>query len=300
MEHPAKHSSEYIRSVVAMKTRKEDPREVVITDKIRAYVSETEWSRSAFARTNTLLLSYMKDAIAHASDHQRVHDATQEVLREAAKLLNTKIVEGEELLATIPKGSPVLVATNHFGGYKLWGIDPKKDLGVDIEGYNYMAPFPGYFAPLKPVADAIGDTLYYSSNEFPGVLGTIHENAGFIHLPPVMEGGRTEYLAEQTREKITQHPHSAFVIFPEGTTSGKPSGGGPFDLNQFKTGAYVIAAQLGIRIVPVAQFFDPEHGFQLKVFEPFVPTTTDRAGYEAYAKRDQDSMQQWFDKKLGR
>ncbi len=283
----------YIQSVVAMKTRRDDPREIAITEKIQAYLSSTEWSREASHDVGDMLRSYMREMVAHASEEVYVHDKTQEVLKMVAERLNSTIVEGAEELEKIAKGTPVLLATNHFGAYKLWGLDPK-ELGVEIDQYDYLAPFPGYFAALYPVAEKLGDQLYYSSNEFPGIFGEIHENAGSIHLPPATTGSRTAYLIDATREKYQRDPHSAVVIFPEGTTSGKPQGGGPFDINPFKTGAYVIAAQLGIHVVPVAQYYDPERGFRLKVFEPYIVKEGDKASYELKAREDQEAIQSWL------
>lgn len=285
-----RHTSE----VIAMKTRGDDPREVEITRKVRESVLASEWAREVSEKARAMLEAYTRETISRSEDEAFIQQRTQEVLAELALTLKSQIVEGEELLDNLPHGRPVLIVSNHFGAYKLWALNPA-DLGVRIEGYDYMAPFPGYFAALFPVARRLKDRLSYASNEFPGVFGEVHKAAGFIHLPPSVQGGRTEYLENQTKAKIEEFPDSAFVIFPEGTTSGKPTGKGPYDLNPFKTGAYLIASRLGIPIVPAAQYFDPNQGFRIKVFPPFIPKMTDKAGYEAYAKADHDAMQEWLD-----
>lgn len=285
---------DHVHEVVAMKTRGDDPREVAIMEKVRSQVFASEWARETFASIKVLLETYMRETIARPTDVAFIQKRTQEVLGQVASMLKAQIVEGVEHLSNVPRGKPVLIVSNHFGAYKLWALNPAT-LGVHIEGYDYMAPFPGYFAALFPVAQRLKDRLLYASNEFPGVFGEVHKAAGFIHLPPLVQGGRTEYLENQTKEKIEEFPDSAFVIFPEGTTSGKPTGKGPYDLNPFKTGAYVIASRLGIPIVPVAQYFNPEQGFQLKVFPPFVPEVTDKEGYERYARENQTVMQAWLD-----
>lgn len=290
-----KKSPDYLRSVVALKTRRDDPKEMAITEKVRQEVLTTDWAKERFDEVRAVLVAYMREVTERVLDATFVHDRTQGVLKDISVLLQSRIVEGAELLAEVPQGSPVLIVTNHFGAYKLWGLDPKKELGVEIENYDYLAPFPGYFAALHPIAEALGDRLYYASNEFPGIFGEAHERAGFIHLPPSVEGGRTAYLEQQTREKIAAHPHSAFVIFPEGTTSGKPQGGHPYALNPFKTGPYVIAAELGIHIVPVVQYFDPNEGFHLKVLQPYIPLHGEKAEYEAIAEKDRVLMQKWLD-----
>jgi hypothetical protein len=50
--------------------------------------------------------------------------------------------------------------------------------------------------------------------------------------------------------------------------------------------------------VIVGQYFHPQKGLQLRVFPPYIPEQTDKAGYEAYAKQDQERMQEWLDGKL--
>ena len=166
-------------------------------------------------------------------------------------------------------------------------------MGVDIPGYDFMYPSPMYFAGLKPVAKTIGDNLSYVSDDFPGIFGQIHRKAGFIHVPPpnIQSTNRTEALLEQTREAINKRTNIGIVNYPEGGTSGKYSGLGPYDLDPFKTGGYVIASKLGVYVIPVAQYFNPEKGLQLKVFQPYIPSISDKEGYEKYAVKDKNQMQ---------
>ena len=288
-----RNDPEYIARVLDQKSQN-DPKEIAIREKIENLVMQEAWAKDAFLKIQERQIAYLRDAVAHREDTEYVHDRTQEVLKEIAVLVKSKIVEGGELLEGVPVGSPALIATNHFGAYKLLGIDPKEDVGVDMGEYRAMYPYPMYFAALAPVAERLRDGLYYASNDFPGVFGEIHTAAGFIHVPALAES-KTAALIEQTKEAIAKRPHTAIVNYPEGTTSGKPTGGGPYDLNAFKTGAYVIASQLDMPVVPVAQYFDPHEGFKLKVFKPFIPEKTDKAGYEAYAHHDQIAMQQWLD-----
>jgi len=182
--------------------------------------------------------------------------------------------------------------------YKLAGIDPKKELGIDISNYNFMYPSPMYFAGLSPVAEAIGDNLSYVSDDFPDIFGEIHRESGFIHVPPpnIQNINRTEALLEQTKNALIARPNTGIVNYPEGGTSGKYSGLGPYDLDPFKTGGYVIASKLGIRIIPVAQYFDPNKGLQLKVFPSYIPEISEKEGYEKKAKKDRERMQEWFNK----
>ena len=257
------------------------------------------WAKYAFEKVRQQQIDYIKDAVANIQNDAYVHDLTQKNLREISEEMKSKIVEGKHLLDKVPKQHPAIIATNHFGAYKLFGVSPKNDIGVDMPGYDAMYPYLMYFAALVPVSEGLGDNLYYASNDFPGIFGDIHRKAGFIHVPPIAEG-KTAYLIEQNREAIRKRPNSAIVSFPEGTTSGKPSGRGPYDLEPFKTGAYVIAAELGMYIVPVAQYFNPQEGYELKVLQPFIPERGDKEKYQQYADTNRSEMQIWLDKCIGR
>lgn len=290
---------QYVDAIVKKKSQA-DPKEDAIRTKIGDLVLREPWAQGAFQRIRQLQIDYLKDVIANVGDADKVHDETQKVLGDIATLLQSEIVEGAHYLQNLSKGSAVLIVTNHFGPYKLVGIDPKADLGVDIPGYDAMYPSPMYFAALKPVSDAIGNNLYYVSEDFPLIFGQIHTNAGFIHVPPAVKTGRAAYLEQQTGDAIQKRPNSAIVNFPEGGTSGKYTGLGPYDLDPFKTGGYVIAAKLGIPVIPVAQYFDKDKGMQLRVFEPYVPQAADKAGFDQLAERDRQNMQAWLDQRKGR
>lgn len=294
------HEPEYLAAVVREKPRQDDEREAAIVKKIEDLVLTEQWAREAFAAIRELQIVYMREVLAHIDDPARIYNRTQEVLAEISRLSRSEIVEGSELLRALPKGQPALVMTNHLGTYKLVGIDPKRELGVDIPDYNFMYPSPMYFGGLSPVTKAIGDDLSYVSNDFPGQFGTIHREAGFVHVPPKssQQTGRTGALLEQTRAAFAKHPNSAIVNYPEGGTSGKYTGLGPYDLDPFKTGGYVIAAQLGIRVIPVAQYFNPKHGLQLKVFPSRVPDeSAEKETIRAQAELDRKNMQEWLDER---
>ncbi|MFZ5932902.1 MAG: hypothetical protein ACOYT7_02395 [Patescibacteria group bacterium] len=302
METMNRRSREYTETVIKKKSQ-EDPREIAIREKIREAVLEKPWAREAFRQIRQLQIDYLKRAIANIEDPGRVHNITQEVLQEVASRLKSKIVEGKELLSKVPKGSPALVMVNHFGAYKLTGINPKEDLSIDIPGYDAMYPYPMYFAAIYPVAREIGDNLYYVSEDFPLIFGQIHTEAGFVYVPPlsmVVEAGRTAFLLEETRQAINKHRSGAFVNFPEGGTSGKYSGLGPYDLDPFKTGGYVVAANLNIHVIPVAQYFNKDTGFELRVLEPSIPPITNREGYQKIAEGHRSEMQAWLNKSQGK
>lgn len=289
-------SPEYIQAVIRQKPRDNDPLEMAIREKIRTQVSESSWAEEVIARIRQEQIGYMKEMITHVKDPVFIYEHTQAFLKKISESLRSKIVEGKEFLDSLPKGNSALVMTNHLGIYKLAGIDPKKDLGVNIPGYDFLYPSPLYFGGLNPVAEATGNNLSYVSNDFPEILGEIHRKSGFIHIPPITDEkkNRTAVLLDQTREALRIRPNTSVVNYPEGGTSGKYTGLGPYDLDPFKTGGYVIASELKIPVIATAQYFDPKNGLFLKVFPPYIPEMTDKSGYQQYADNDRNRIQDWL------
>ncbi len=293
---PNEDESDYQERVVSKKPRRDDEREVAIAKKIGDRIFSEQWVKETFEEISRLQVEYLREAIKNVDDPSFVYTKTQEVLEQISRLTRAEIAEGAPTLSSVPKGEPALVMTNHLGTYKLTGIDPKKALGVNIPGYDFMYPSPMYFGGLMPVSKAIGDNLGYVSDDFPGVFGKIHRAAGFIHVPPKGPDpvGRTGELLKQTRGLFTDRPNSAIVNYPEGGTSGKYSGKGPYDLDPFKTGGYVIAAELKTRVIPVAQYFDPHQGLRLRVFPSYVPKLSDRETVQQLAEQDRAAIQEWL------
>ena len=290
-------SPAYMAEVVKKMPRLDDPREVEITRKLREHFLKEQWAQEAFAQLRKVQIEYMREVIDKKDDPAFIYKRTQQVLTEVARLLKAEIVEGGEFLDEIPKGESVLVAFNHLGTYKLTPVKLKEELDIDIPGFDVMYPSPLFFGGLKPVSDRIGDDLVYVSDDFPGDLGDIHRASGFIHVPPqtAQPTGRTSYLIDQTAAAFKKRPNTAMVNFPEGKTTGKYSGKGVYDLEPFFTGGYVVAANLGIRLPPVAQCWDEHEGLKLKVFPSYKLDATDKEAIKAHADLDQRNMQAWFD-----
>ncbi|MBF0208069.1 MAG: hypothetical protein HQK53_14415 [Oligoflexia bacterium] len=293
-------SLSYVAAVIKKKSQV-NPKEIAIRNKIEQKILRTEWSRKIFERITQVQKEYLSEMLRNIQDTQLIHNRTQETLKQISEILNSSIVEGKELLDAVQKEVPVMVVTNHFGAYKLTGINPLLDLGVSIEGYDFIYPYPMYFAAISPIAQILNKNLYYVSEDFPLVFGEIHTKAGFIHVPSAIDGrnqgGRTVIIEQQIKDAMVQHPNFVIVNFPEGGTSGKYSGLGPYDLDQFKTGGYVVASHLGMIVIPVAQYFDKDEGYKLKVFAPYIPPVTSKEMYEEYANRDRLAIQSWLDQR---
>ncbi|HSW37525.1 MAG TPA: hypothetical protein VLG37_04135 [Candidatus Saccharimonadales bacterium] len=298
---PDRNAPKYIEAVVGIKPRVDDDKDIRIRELIRNIFVREAWAEEAFANIRSEQIAYLRDMVHSVGDPAYVDRATQEILRKIGGELRATVEEGEEHLAPL-RGKPVLVTTNHLGTYKLASINPQVELGDDVpnyDGYDFMYPYPLYFAALSPVAEALGNALSYASIDYPGIFGQIHTAAGFIHIPPASQvsGGRTESLKQQTDELIKKRPHTALVNFPGGGTGGKYNEAGPYDLREFRTGGYVIAAELRLPILAVAQYFDPLIGMRLKVFEPFYPQPGTIEDYKRLASETQAEIQDWLKQK---
>lgn len=287
-----------LESIVAMKPRQDDPKEMAIREKLSRAILSEQWSQEAFREIDRLQKEYMRDALAHVDNPTYIHDATQSIVRDIASLMRATITSGaEHLTSESMRETPALIATNHFGAYKLLPLDTRT-LGIDIRDYPMMYPPPAYFAALSPVAHLLKDNLYYGSNAFPGIFGDMHKATGAVGIPAEAPSGmsKTEHVERLTQEAFAREPRNAMVVFPEGTTSGKPSGEGPYHLEPYKTGTYVIASHLNVPIVHVAQFWHPQEGMRLCVLQPEVPPYfEDVDAYRTYAQEWRTRMQTWLD-----
>lgn len=299
INEPDREDPAYISAVISKKPHEDDPKDMRIRNIIAERFLQEEWAKETFDNIRGEQIDYLRDVTLNVDNPEYVDQATQNILRNISEELHSTIEEGQEHLDDLPKGRPSMLITNHLGAYKLCGINPQNELGDDIDvynGYDFMYPYPMYFASLYPVAEKIEGHLAYTSDDFPGVFGKIHSEAGFIHVPPaaLVQGGRTELLKNQTERLLNERLNTALVNFPEGGTSGKYNEAGPYDLLEFKTGGYVIAAELGMTIIPIAQYFDPKQGMRLKVFKPFVPTPGSRESYQAMAEENHAQIQDWL------
>lgn len=308
MEHRNKMGTNiesHDQAVINQWPKIDDPNEDRIVGVIRDKLLSTVWAKNAIKQTADIQLAHLKASLKHIDDPQFIHDNTQKVLAELARVTNSKIVEGKEYVESLPKGRPILLLTNHLGVYKLnsWPIDELREkTGLTGPVQPLFYPFPFYFAAVYPIAKELNDNLYIASFEYPGQLGKILRAAGSIEVPPedtLSEGkSRTEVLIDSTRRFIETHPNAVIVSFPEGGTTGKRNEGSPYDLEKFHTGSYVIARELGLTILPVAQYFNPESGLELRVFWPVkLPTNANNDDLEKAANQNWQEELAWVKSK---
>ena len=277
---------EYVQSVIGNLSSKDDPRDQRMAKLAREEFCSTDWAEDAFDRVRRKQVEYLKDALSHLGESGYIHDRTQEVIANLSKTTKSKIVSGQEELSELDKGKSVLIMTNHPATFVLGGINPRIELGIDVENFDLVFPSPLFIAPFHPVAEVLGDNLYFTSSEYPLDLGIIHESAGFMTVRPV-KSGRTQELMQAVLRLIGNHPNAAIVHFAEGDMTGKANEGQLYDLGEFRTGGLVIAAEASIPVLPVAQYFNPGTGFEIGVLKPI---KIDPDGSRDYFKETASNM----------
>jgi len=274
----------------------QDPLELRIRGLIRDHVYSKKEGREMLSKAKAQEVDYVKECLVNINDSRFIHDRTQKLLKDLSTSTNSKIVEGEENLSNVPKGRHVFVLTNHFSAYKLIAID-QQEVGTNIPEVNELYLPPMFYAGIWPVAEKLGKPLYEAHLGLPDILKTIQESAGTLIFPNG-KGGQYQVVLERTKEHLDKHPDAVTVIFPEGGSTGKYNNGGPFDLDHFHGGSISMASELGVTILPVAQYFNPEKGFELRVFESFTPSPeTSREKTTELADNTRQQMQAWLDTK---
>lgn len=310
---------ENMNTTTASKDRKphpsaSDPLEVRIRGLIREQAYATPEGMKMWGDAKVIQRDFFTDVLPRASEEQYVHDKTQEALRRLSDAMNAEIVAGRENAERI--NTPALVVMNHYSGYKLNSFKPG-EIDTEFGKMEELYPFPSFFASLIPVAEAVGKGtglydahLEYSSKEENTPLRRVQENAGLLVIPE--SNGGLSSTRESTRHLLEKRPNSLLVVFPEGESSGKRNKGGPYDMMPFHSGAFVIAAELGLPVLPVAQFFNPERGFEISVMPPLMdikrfekgpdgkPTQESKEYYESLAQETHNQMQIQLDRLSGK
>ncbi len=304
-----KDDPRYVEATIRQLPSLDDPRERRIIDVLKKKLLTTPWARDTVIRLKEAIIANWQDAIFHLDKPDYVHDVTQKGVKEVALLVNSQIVSGEENIDKLEKKKPVMILSNHLGTFKLISMNPKelREKGIDHSVPNIYYPPVAYYMPFFPVAELLGNNVYEASFEQPLRLGEYFRATGSIDVPPpdtnspVQSSGtarRTGELVNATRQLFQNRPNAALVIFPEGGTTGKRSGGALYDLEGFKTGAFFIAAKLGVPILPVAQYFNVDRGFQLGVLNPIIlEKDKTKEHYEQIGNDIKTQMQVWLDQR---
>lgn len=272
-----------------------DPKEIRIKELLKQQIYSSEKGKEMMSRAKVLETDYLREVLPRVNEPQVIHDRTQQLLKDLSVATNSKIVEGEDYLSELIPNTPVLVVANHFSGYKLIPVS-QEEVGANIPEVKELYIPPMFYASMFPISEKTGRGLYDAHLELPGVLRKLQDESGVLALP---EGeGVFEEAYRRTVEHDKKYPNSLTVIFPEGRSSGKYNNGGPYDLYEFSSGPFAMAAYEKIPILPVAQFFNSETGFELKIFKPFViDPHSERSVFKDAASNTKSEMQAWLDKR---
>src|SRR3989344_5282647 len=92
----------YLSELLKQKSQN-DPKEIAIREKVRAVMLKENWAKNTFEKVRQKQVNYLKDAVANIQNDSYVHDLTQKNLKEISEEMKSKIVEGKDLLAKVPK-----------------------------------------------------------------------------------------------------------------------------------------------------------------------------------------------------
>ena len=273
-----------------IRQRTDTPQDERIRDKLNRVLS-TEWSRVAIDDLRGELTDFFTFSLSNPDNTKEITARHAGLVPRLAEISRSHISSGEENLQKVRQDKAVLVLTNHFGIGILTIIDNKD--GKFPVLLPEFAGFPVRLASVSVIARRLNAPLYETAVELPPPLSGVQKTCGTIIVPAEGEG-RTQKLIDDVSAIVDKQPGAVIIMYPEGGTSGKRNEGGPYDLDTFHKGAFACAAQTGLPILPVCQYFNPETGFELHILEPI------RLGEEDLGNLDQikESTKAAMQKKL--
>lgn len=271
---------------------KNDPQEQLIRNKLES-LSNTEWSKSFFENAKVDQIAFINKGLDPNRSGLEIRNLYLDLIKKTCDAGKTKIESGLENLAALKQG-PVILITNHLGTAKISRIDTKN---ININGLSLqeIEPFPIRIAPFYSISEKLSMSPYECAIELPNPFLDIQTKSGVISIPADGKG-RTELLQNKIKDLIDREPKSLIIMYPEGGTSGKRNLGGPYDLDNFHTGAFVIAKNLKIPVLPVFQSFDPISGFELSILKPTMPSELDNLDLRIFVQDLRTKMQKFAPK----
>lgn len=239
-----------------------DPFEIEIRKKLEAYYS-SETSRSVISTLRDEQRKFFSFAFDNIESPDKVRKKYKDLLGKLTLIGNAKILSGVDRLQGL-EGKHYIIITNHLGIAKLTRIsNHDRVFPVDLDEFE---AFPSRHASLMPIADKLDANLYETATELPGKLLDIQKACEVLTIPP-SGSGRTEILIKEVSSIRQRGSKSLIVMYPEGGTSGKKNQAGPYDLDGFHRGSFVVAMKAGVDILPVCQYFNPKGSFDLHILD---------------------------------
>lgn len=235
-----------------------------IREKLNSLLS-TESSKLMVKNARAKLEDFMSFSLKNTDNERIVHQKYVQLLPELAKTFKSHVASGEDNLKDLKEKKGVIVVSNHLGLGVLTIIDNQE--GKYSVPLKEFAGFPVRLSALNLLSEKLEKPLFETAIELPEPLLAIQKATSTITVP--IDGtGRTQKLIENTSLIISEKDGAIVVMYPEGGTSGKRNNGGPYDLDEFHSGAFVVAQNLNLPILPVCQVLNPQNGLELHILKP--------------------------------
>lgn len=282
-------------AATARQPQANDEKEIGIRERLVKTVLTTEFSRKTVNLFSKTQQSFFEEAFNDLGGKEStILNSYLETINKLNEYGQTKIISGSENLHDLQGNRGVIIITNHLGMSKLCRIDNKnRSFPVNLDEFE---PFLIRHAPLVEIAKKMEFNIHESAVELPQKLSDI-QKACQVVVVQASGSNRTEKLIDDCN-KIFNSGKQLVVMYPEGGTSGKRNSGGPYDMDEFHTGAFVVAAQTGVPILPVTQYFNPETGYELDIFQPISVKNNDREYLQELIETSRTEMQQVLNRRI--
>jgi len=262
--------------------------DLVIRRKIKDSTS-SDIASSIFTNIKRQLEDFLYISFQNLNDKAIILSEYVKLISNLTEISNTKIVKGESNLKRISSNFPIIIISNHFGIVPLTLIDnsdqkfpwPLKEIGV----------FPVRLSSLNLLSKKSNIKLFEVATELPEPMAIIQRATPSI-LIPINTTHKSQILINEAKDVIQNNENAGIIVYPEGGISGKLNHGGPYDLDTFHTGVFLLAKQLNLQILPVCQYFNPNSGFELDILKPVSPIEINLNNLKTISERTQKKMQE--------
>lgn len=270
-----------------------DPQEKEIKQKLAKEVASGEFAKVILPELQKMQTSFFELALHNPDNNRKIMEEYRKLIPKLRESSNTKIISGLEYLDELKPDESVIISTNHLGIIKLTPVEnPNHKYPIALDKFE---PFLLRHAPFSAISEKLKATLHETAVQLPPPLSKIQKACGVITIIPGTEGG-TETIIQEVDSIQKNEGRIIVVMYPEGGTSGKRNNAGPYDLDNFHTGTFVIAAKTGLVVLPVTQFFNPSSGYELTILPPIRLNSDDLGDIKTITENTKSAMQESLNK----